>query len=226
MSGNSNFPTALDDDTSLLDVTDGVSTLQAVHHNNLREAVKAIEAKVGIYGTASPTTLDYRMGNPTGGHHHDGASGMGPKINPTNIKVPSGGFPSGLSLYEHFMDQGLHQTERWTGHIQLTASAAVGSNIAAPLVIGRTGQIETVSAALRRGPSGATTAFKVLVGPTHVFGASVGLGMRFPPGATRYGQPSPNLTTYPSGAIITLDAEAVGSSEPGQGLLVTFVFRD
>jgi hypothetical protein len=226
MAGNSNFPTALDDDTSLLDVTDGVSTLQAVHHNNVKEALKAIEAKLGIYGTASPTSLDYRLGHHTGGHQHNGASGMGRFVDPTNIKVPSGGFPSGLSLHEHFLDRGLHQIERWTSRIELVASAAVGSNISAPIVIGRTGQIENVSAVLRRGPSGATTAFKILVGPTDIWGASVGLGIRFAPGATRYGQPSSNLTTYPSGAIITLDATEVGSNEPGQGLSVVFVFRD
>lgn len=206
MSGNSNFPTALDDDSSLGDVTDSVSTLQAAHHNNLKEAIKVIEAKIGIRSTAVVTALDYRLGNPTGSHDHGGASGMGAPIVATAL--------TGFSL------------ERWTAQLFHVPSAAVGSNIAAPISIGRTGQIESISAVLQRGPSGATTAFKVLVGPTNIWGASVGLGVRFAPGATLYSQPSPNLITYPSGAIITLDAEAVGSSEPGQGLSVTFVFRD
>ncbi len=206
MSGNANFPTALDDDSSLYDVTDAVSTVQAAHHNNVKEAIKAIESKVGIRATSVVTSLDYRLGNPTGGHTHDGASGMGPPINATAL--------TNLTA------------ERWTAQITHVPSVAVGSNIAAPISIGRTGQIENVSAIFKRGPSGATTALKVLVGPTPIFGASVGLGPRFAPGATYYGQPSPNLTTYPSGAIITLDAEAVGSSEPGQGLSVIFVFRE
>lgn len=85
MAGNTNFPTALDDDSSLYDVTDAVHTLQAAHHNNPKEAIKALEAKVGIFGTSSPTALDYRIGNPTNSHRHDGASGQGMPINATSI---------------------------------------------------------------------------------------------------------------------------------------------
>lgn len=233
MAGNTNFPTALDDDSSLLDVTDGTSTLQAVHHNNTKEAVKAIERKLGIRLTDAPTTIDFRLGNATAGHPHSGASGAGPQINPTVLPLPSGAYPSGgVSIYDHLM--AAHGTAvpvpsvigRFVEGLRLNGSAIVGSNLVIPLNFGKTMQIENVSAALRRGASGATAAFIVRVGPTHVFGASVGLGVRFAPGATRYGQPSPNLSTYPSGAIITLDAEAVGSSAPGEDLSVVFVFRD
>lgn len=205
MAGNTNFPTALDDDSSLLDVTDGTSALQAVHHNNIKEAVKAIQRKLGIYLTDAPTTIDFRLGNATAGHRHDGASGQGPVINATTL----------TSL-----------ERRFTEAVHLHGTSVVGSNLAVPIVFGRTMRIENISAVLRRGPSGATAAYIARVGPTHLFGASVGLGIRFAPGATRYGQPSPNLGTYPSGAIITLDAEAVGSSAPGEDLSVVFVFRD
>lgn len=214
MSGNTNFPTALDDDTSLLDVTDGVTNLQASHHNNPKEAIKALEAKVGIRSTDAPTALDYRIGNPTNSHRHDGASGQGMPINPTNVL-----FDDGRALADVGRNR-LAQTIRQVG------SAGVGSNVAGPVALGRTMVIENISAVLRRGPSGATAAFKVLVGPTNIYGASVGLGIRFAPGATKYGHASPNVTTYPSGTIITLDTEAVGSSDPGQDLSVIFVFRD
>lgn len=223
MSGNTNFPTALDDDSSLYDVTDGVSTLQGAHHNNMKEAIKALEAKVGVRLTSVTTSLDYRLGSPTNSHRHDGASGQGMKINATSIDHPSGG-----TLYDFITGGGAAtlNPRRFSQSIHYHGSAAVGTNVAAPIAIGRTAQIENVSAVLRRGPSGATAAFKVLIGPTQLFGASVGLAPRFAPGATQYGQPSPNLTTYPSGAIITLDVEAVGSSDPGQDLTVTFVFRE
>lgn len=231
MAGNTNFPTSLDDNTSLIDVTNGVTSLEAAHHNNLKEAIKALETKVGVDFTLVPTTLDYRLGHPTNGHRHDGASGQGPQINPSTVPAPSGAYPSGaLNLHDHLMS--FHPTivpsviNRWTEQIQLHGSALVGSNLAAPVVMGRTAIIENVSAALRRGASGATAAFIARVGPTNIHGASVGLGIRFAPGATRYGQPSPNLGTYPSGAIITLDAEAVGSNDPGQDLSVIFVFRE
>jgi hypothetical protein len=85
MGGQTNFPTALDDDSSLFDVTDGVSTLIEGHHNNTKEAVKALEAKVGIRSTSVATSLDYRLGHPTGSHRHDGASGQGQPINATTI---------------------------------------------------------------------------------------------------------------------------------------------
>lgn len=222
MPGNTNFPTALDDDSSLYDVTDAVSTLQAAHHNNLKEAIKVLEAKVGIFGTVAATSLDYRVGNATNSHHHDGASGQGRKINPTSIDHPSGG-----TLHDYLLiSDATTNPRRFIEQIRLQGTAIVGSNVAAPVVIGRTLQIENISAAMRRGPSGATTAFKVLVGPTNIWGASVGLGIIFPPGATRYGQPSPNLTTYPSGTIITLDTETVGSNDPGSDLSVIFVFRE
>lgn len=205
MAGNSNFPTALDDDSSLGDVTDAVSTLQAAHHNNLKEAIKKIQAKLGIDFTGVSTSLDYRVGNATNGHRHDGASGQGPQINATAVV-------------------GLNR--RYVAQMTKQGSIGVGSNIAAPIAMGRSMMIESVSGVLRRGPSGATTSLIVRVGPTAIFGASVGLGVKFAPGATRYGQPSPNLGTYPSGAIITLDADAVGSSDPGQDLSVIFVFRE
>jgi len=229
MSGQSNFPTSVDDDTSLFDVTDGTSTLIASHHNNIKEAVKAIEQKVGIYSTAAPTTIDYRLGNPTDSHRHDGASGHGRKIDPTNIVVPSGGFPSGLSLYDHFLDTQIHNPSggrRFTETIHLHGSAVVGSNVAAPVTFGRSMQIENISGVLRRGPSGATTAFDLMIGPTSIYQASQLFRPIFPAGVTYYGNASPNLITYPSGGIITLDVDAVGSNDPGQDLTIAFVFRD
>lgn len=198
MAGNTNFPTGLDDDASLYDVTDGANTLQAAHHNNLKEAIKALEAKVGILGSAAPTSVDYRLGNPTGGHSHNGASGQGPQIAATTI--------SGLS-------------QRFVQDIRLQGTAIVGSNVAPPVAFGRTAQIENITGSLRRGASGATTSFNVRVGPT-------AMAVSFAPGATYVGIATPGLSTYPSGAMITLDVAAVGSSDPGRDLSVVLVFRE
>lgn len=228
MAGVTNYPTALDNDSSLGDVTDGVSTLLDEHHNNPKEAIKAIEAKLGIYATDVATTIDARVGHPTYGHGHNGASGGGPKINPTNISVPSGGYPSGGSLHDHLMSATAH-AEAPKYHLlraHLHGSAVSGSNQGFPFSFGRTLQFHSVRANLRVGPSGATTAFDVNVGPTSLYQASQGLRPIFPAGATNYGNASPNLVTYPSGVIITIDVDAVGSSEPGQDLSVVFVFRE
>lgn len=109
MSGAANFPGSLDTDGSLYDVTDGVSYPQAAHHNNIKEAVKAIEAKLGINNTAVATSIDYRLGN-VGGHNHNGASGMGPQINPSTIPAPSGAVASAVNLHDHLMNQEVHPT--------------------------------------------------------------------------------------------------------------------
>lgn len=302
MAGNTNFPTGLDDNTSLFDVTDGTSTLVAGHHNNIKEAVKAIEEKLGIRSTVAPTSLDYRLGNPTGAHAHDGASGSAQKLDPTTIMVPSGGHPSGLSLYDHLMSQALHtataigatgiatalganvilvpsaailvatgvasvvsqsaatalihvpsgpafaatgiasvvsQTAgtvilsvptvvpRFIAQMFMQGSAVVGTNKMIPLILGRTLQLESISGVFRVGPSGATTAFDISVGPTSFYEASQLFRPIFAPGATAYrSSATPNLITYPSGAIITADVDAVGSNDPGQDLHLAFVFRE
>lgn len=226
MAGVTNFPTALDSDTSLLDVTDGVSTLLDEHHNNTKEAVKAIETKLGIFGTDIATTIDARLGHPTYGHGHEGASGLGRKINATSISVPSGGFPSGGSLHDHLMSATAHSAGYLLLRTHLHGSAAVGANTGDPLSFGRTLQLENVRANLRRGPSGATAAFDVNFGATSVWQASQLFRPIFPAGATNYGNASPNLITYPSGAVITVDVDAVGSSDPGQDLSIVFVFRE
>lgn len=249
MSGAANFPTGLDDDTSLYDVTDNVTPIIAAHHNNIKEAVKLIERKIGIDGTAGVTTIDYRLGNPTGSHKHDGASGNAGAIDPTTILIPSGGFPSGGHLYDHLMSPTLHSPSGFlaTGIASvlspglifvpttvtrrvaiLTAggSLVVASNRGMPVSFARTMMVEGVRANLRVGPSGATTAADVRFGPTSLWAASVNLRPIFAPGATDYGHASPNLVTYPSGAIITLGVDVVGSNDPGQDLSVSLVFRE
>jgi hypothetical protein len=221
MSGAANFPTTLDDDTSLLDVTDGVTTLIAAHHNNIKEAVKALEKKVGVEQTTSATSLDVRLGSPTAGHSHNGASGQGAALNASMFLVPSGGNPSGLTIADHM----LHPVGRYlhTIHHGLPAAAA---NAIAPFALPRTMYMEGVVGTLRRGPSGATSAIDVNVGPTSMWIASQGLRPIFPPGATYYGNASANYMTVPSGVIVTVDVDAVGSNDPGQDLSVVFIFRE
>jgi hypothetical protein len=205
MSGAANYPTALDDDTSLLDVTDGVSTLVAAHHNNIKEAVKALEARVGVIGSTSPTSIEYRLGSPTAGHLHNGASGQGQIISASDL---------GFAVYAH-------------GKVQHQGSLpAVATNAFSPMSLGRTVQLISLRANLRVAPSGATTALNLRVGGSQFFAASPGLRPIFPPGATSYGNASPNFITIPSGAVMAFDVDAVGSNNPGQDLSITFIFRE
>lgn len=215
MSGSSNFPTALDDDTSLYDVVDASTAVIAAHHNNSKEALKRIEAKVGVFNTSAPTSLDYRLGHPTSGHSHNAASGQGPQLGASQI----------AHLATYVRDQ-----IRTIITMQKNATLIVGSNVAPPMILGKTMMLESLQGALRRGPSGATAAIDINImgpGPTSVFHASQLFRPIFPPGATAYvSSATPNYMTYPSGAVITMDVDAVGSSEPGQDLTITFIFRN
>jgi hypothetical protein len=53
-----NFPTSLDSYSALVDGTD---ILEAADQNNLRDAVEAVEAKVGIDGSAVTSSHDYKI---------------------------------------------------------------------------------------------------------------------------------------------------------------------
>jgi len=232
MSGQTNFPSVLDDDTSLHDVVDSVTALIAAHHNNIKEAAKAIERKVGIDHTSAPTSLDYRLGSATNSHRHDGASGHGLAINPSTILVPSGGHPSGLSLADHLTDATLHRAtaedlvKRVVVPWYYQGSVPSGASLGAPFSFGRTMQVEKVDVRVRRAPSGATTAFDVNFGPTSLWQASQGNRPILPAGSAYYGHGSVNLVTYPSGVMVTVDADVVGTNEPGSDLSIFFVFKE
>ena len=64
-----NFPTSLDSLTnpSATDAMDSVTVPHATQHADLNDAVEALEAKVGVDGSAVTTSLDYQVGVlPTG----------------------------------------------------------------------------------------------------------------------------------------------------------------
>lgn len=206
MSGNSNFPTGLDDDASLIDVVDGTTAVTASHHNNLKEAIKALETKLGIHNTGSASSVDYRLGHPTDSHRHDGASGQGRTINPSIF----GGFPQARQVVPWFYQ----------------GSIPSGASLGAPFAIGKTLSIENVSVQVRRAPSGATLAFDINFGATSLWFASQGNRPILVAGTNAYGNASPNLVTYASGTPIVIDADTVGTSEPGTDLSIMFVFRE
>ena len=54
------FPTTLDDLTTNNDITDGDSYVQATDIDTLNVAVDALQAKVGIDGSAVTTSQDYK----------------------------------------------------------------------------------------------------------------------------------------------------------------------
>lgn len=71
-----NFPSTLDDNSTLFSVATG-DVITNAHHNNLKDAILALEAKVGVTGSAITTSLDYKVTNPLSvdpGHTHTGSS--------------------------------------------------------------------------------------------------------------------------------------------------------
>ena len=210
MAGNTNFPTALDDNTSLHDVTDGVTALAATHHNNLKEAVKAIEAKLGIFNTTAPTALDYRLGHPSSGHQHNAASGQGPQISASALL-------------------GINELKR---HVMLVGDngtrSAIASQIFMPVFIPRPMVFESVDGLAVRGPSGGTSILDVHIGATSLWQASQGFRLMMGPTAGRMVATSgtPNLVTAPSGAFVTVDLDQVGANVGYDRLSITLVFRE
>lgn len=57
------FPKELDTDTELYHETKDSETTVAIHHNALKDAIKALEEKVGVDGSSIPTSLDYKKVN-------------------------------------------------------------------------------------------------------------------------------------------------------------------
>uniref|UniRef100_A0A6M3II07 Uncharacterized protein n=1 Tax=viral metagenome TaxID=1070528 RepID=A0A6M3II07_9ZZZZ len=55
----SNFPKNIDTDAELYKVADDTDEVIAAHHNALAEAVKAIEEKLGVDGSAIVESFDY-----------------------------------------------------------------------------------------------------------------------------------------------------------------------
>ena len=58
-----NYPTSLDTDVELYEVQNDVDDVLAAHHNALKEAIKALQEKVGIDLSAVETSLDYIINN-------------------------------------------------------------------------------------------------------------------------------------------------------------------
>ena len=57
------FPSGLDGDTELYQVEDDVTEIIAAHHNALKEAIKAIEEKIGVDGSAIVNSIDFLLNN-------------------------------------------------------------------------------------------------------------------------------------------------------------------
>jgi hypothetical protein len=56
-----NFPTSLDALRANQGITDGTTIVTVAPHNNLMDAVDALEAKVGVNNSAVATSLDYKI---------------------------------------------------------------------------------------------------------------------------------------------------------------------
>lgn len=65
---STNFPTSLDDATSIPVESAGtaLSTNHVTNHQNVQDAIEAIEAKIGVNGSAVTTSHDYKLSGVTG----------------------------------------------------------------------------------------------------------------------------------------------------------------
>lgn len=90
------FPTGLDSfiNPSGSDKLPGpTGTTHADQHTNANDSIKALENRVGVTGSAVPTTIDYELHNVDHGHDHDG-------INSRPIKLGTSGSVSGSGYFD------------------------------------------------------------------------------------------------------------------------------
>lgn len=67
-----NYPATLDSNSTLFAVSTG-QVVKAVHHNNVKDAIIAVETQLGINNSLDPTTIDYILKNAASvdpGHKH------------------------------------------------------------------------------------------------------------------------------------------------------------
>lgn len=205
MTGAANYPTALDDDSSLHDVIDNTTPLVAAHHNNTKEAVKALEAMVGIYSSSDPNSLNYRLGSATDSHVHNGASGQGQPVQN----------PSAVTRYSVVL-------------LDNTARTAVASQLTGPFTAPRTMWIESIQLGVIRGPSGGTSIMDINIGPTSVwYSAASGRLMMGPTAGVMIATSGPiDQVTVASGLMVTADLDQVGANVGYDRAGITFVFRE
>jgi len=55
------YPVELDTDTELYEVVDNEDEVIAAHHNVLKDAIKAVQEKLGIDDSAIETTIDFLL---------------------------------------------------------------------------------------------------------------------------------------------------------------------
>lgn len=214
MSGLANYPTALDDDTSLHDVVENVTSLVAAHHNNTKEAVKALEARVGVYSSDDPDSIDYRLGSATDSHSHNGASGQGQQIDASAILAQA--------LASVAPRVSFHSADN-------SVRSAIASQVVSPIVMPRTMYLESVNLGAIRGPSGGTTVIDVNFGATSIWYATQAGRLMMGPTAGRMVATTsftPNQITAASGILISWDVDAVGANVGYDRGGIVLVFRE
>lgn len=205
MTGQANYPTALDDNTSLHDVIDSTTPIVAAHHNNTKEAVKALEARVGIYSTGDASSIDYRLGSATDSHVHNGASGQGQPV-----QIPSAANRHSVVLLDN------------------TVRTAIASQMIGPYIAPRTMWLEAIEMAVIRGPSGGTSILDVNIGATSVwYSAASGRLMMAPVAGRAIATSGPlDQVTVASGTLVTVDLDQVGTNVGYDRAGIVFVFRE
>jgi len=79
------FPTSLDSLVNPATTNTLNSPSHAGQHSDANDAIEALEAKVGVNGSAVNTSLDFLVKNTTSGHDHDGSDSK--KVLVTNLDV-------------------------------------------------------------------------------------------------------------------------------------------
>lgn len=100
---STNFPTSLDALTNPTGTDNLDSPDHAAQHANANDAIEALEAKVGVDGSAVAGSLDYQMEN----HAHTGAADDGGAVAAGNVTIAdAGGFYTGTDVESALQELG------------------------------------------------------------------------------------------------------------------------
>lgn len=90
------FPTGLDtfiNPTATDHLNGPAGTTHADQHANANDSITALQDRVGVTGSAVPTTIDYELHNVEHGHDHDGINSRPVKLGTSGSVSGSGYFP-------------------------------------------------------------------------------------------------------------------------------------
>lgn len=217
-----NYPTSLDSlsNPSAIDALNNATTPHATQHGNLNDIVEALEAKVGINGSAVTTSHDYKLSAVTGSAKALTSGTSGQSVTNLTLVTPTLTIGSDATGDMYYRNSGGTLSKLAIGTTgQVVAAGAGGvpeyTTIAANQDASTTvkGVVEeaTLAETLARTATGGTSA-RLFVNPTNLTTVQTYDYVASATGNDSYAiSPTPAITAYVTGQIFTFKADVANT---------------